>query len=451
MTGSTPDSTASTDTIVALATAPGRAAVAVVRLSGPGAGAALEALTGAELPAARRASRRRLSHPANGEVLDEALILWFPGPASYTGEDVAELQLHGGRAVTAGVLEALLARPGLRAAEPGELTKRAFLNGKLDLTAAEAVNDLIAADTAAQRRQALRQGAGALAALYDGWRGRLIRVLAHLEADIDFPDEDLPGDIRARIGPEIEALATDMAAHLDDSRRGERLRDGIEVAILGAPNVGKSSLLNALARREAAIVSPIAGTTRDVIEVHLDLAGYPVTLADTAGLREVAGGDGVEVEGISRALARAAAADLKIALFDATADPDPATLTLVDADTLVVVNKTDRAPAPATIGRHKVLGLSVLEGQGISTLLEQLTQDVVERWQEREAPILTRARHRQAVTEALEALRRSQGAKMPELAAEDVRLAARALGGITGRIDVEDLLDVIFREFCIGK
>ena len=452
MVGSPAESTAFTDTIIALATAPGRAAVAVIRVSGPGAGAAIEALADAKLPPARRASRRLLRDPATGEALDDALLLWFPGPGSYTGEDVAEFQLHGGRAVVAGVIAALAALPRVRPAEPGEFTKRAFLNGRLDLTAAEAVNDLIAADTAAQRRLALRQGAGALAELYDGWRNRLIRALAHLEADIDFPEEGLPGHIRDEVGRELDALATEMAAHLDDSRRGERLRDGIQVAIVGAPNVGKSSLLNALARREAAIVSPVPGTTRDVIEVHLDLAGYPVTLADTAGLRTAAaGGDGIEEEGIRRARARAGEADLKIAVFDATAAPDAATLDLIDDSTLVVVNKLDLAPAPQSLKGYKILGISALRGLGLDVLLDALTQDVVARCEVGEAPILTRARHRQAVTEAVEALRRSRTATLPELAAEDVRLAARALGRITGRIDVEDLLDVIFREFCIGK
>jgi tRNA modification GTPase len=448
MLTSKPDAT---DTIFALATAPGRAAIAVVRVSGPGARAALERLTGGRLPPARRASRRRLVDPATGEALDDALAIWFPGPSSYSGEDMVELQLHGGRAVTAGVVAALGALAGLRPAEPGEFTKRGFLNGRLDLTAAEAVDDLIAADTAAQRRQALRQSEGALAALYDGWRTRLIRALAHLEADIDFPEEGLPGHIREQVGRELEALAADMAAHLDDSGRGERLRDGIHVAIVGAPNVGKSSLLNALAQREAAIVSPIAGTTRDIIEVHLDLAGYPVILADTAGLREAAGGDGIEAEGIRRALARAAEADLKIAVFDATVAPDPATVGLLDANTLVAVNKADLAEPPASVAGHKILGISAVTGAGLSELLTALTQDVVERWEAREAPVLTRARHRHAVSEAVAALRRSRKADLPELAAEDVRLAARALGRITGRVDVEDLLDVIFREFCIGK
>ncbi|HEX7007237.1 MAG TPA: tRNA uridine-5-carboxymethylaminomethyl(34) synthesis GTPase MnmE [Alphaproteobacteria bacterium] len=441
-----------TDTIIALASAPGRAAVAVVRVSGPGAGAALRSLTGRELPAARRATRRRLRDPATGDALDDALVLWFPAPASYTGEDVVEFQIHGGRAVLGGVIEALTALPGVRPAEPGEFTRRAFLNGRLDLTAAEAIDDLVAADTAAQRRQALRQGEGALAALYDGWRTRLIRALAHLEADIDFPEEGLPRTIQESVSQELGALAAEMAAHLDDSRRGERLRDGIEVAIVGAPNVGKSTLLNALARREAAIVSPVAGTTRDVIEVHLDLQGYPVTLADTAGLREAAPeGDGIEAEGIRRALARARNADLKLAVFDAAREPDAATLALVDDATIVVVNKADLAPPPTTLAGHKTWGVSAREGLGVEGLLDKLTQDVVGRWQVGDAPVLTRSRHRHAVAEALTALRRSRAAALPELAAEDVRLAARALGRITGRIDVEDLLDVIFREFCIGK
>ncbi len=442
-----------TATIFALATAPGRSGVAVVRVSGPGAGTALGALTGRPLPRPREATRARLHAPATGERLDEALVLWFPAPRSFTGEDVAELHLHGGRAVVAGVIEALAALPGLRVAEPGEFTRRAFENGKLDLTEAEAVADLVDAETAAQRRQALRQMEGALGALYEGWRQRLTRALAHIEADIDFPDEDLPGGVAAAARPVLADLAAEIAAHLDDRGRGERLREGLHVAIVGAPNAGKSSLLNALARREAAIVSARAGTTRDVIEVHLDLGGYPVVLADTAGLREAAA-DEVEEEGIRRALDRAARADVTIAVFDALALPalDPATLALVGSDSLVVLNKTDVSGAvPAEVGGREAIALSARSGAGLPRLEERLTAFVGERLSAGGTPALTRARHRAALEECRDALARALTAPLPEMAAEDVRLASRALGRITGRVDVEDLLDVIFRDFCIGK
>lgn len=440
-------------TIFALATAPGRAGVAVVRVSGPASGDALAALTGKPLPAPRMATLVRLRVPKTGEALDDALVLRFTAPRSFTGEDVVELHLHGGRAVVAGVVEALSALPGLRVAEPGEFTRRAFENGKLDLTEAEAVADLVDAETSAQRRQALRQMEGALGKLYDGWRERLTRSLAHIEADIDFPDEDLPSGVSDAARPVLDTLAAEIDAHLDDRGRGERLREGLHIAIIGAPNAGKSSLLNALARREAAIVSAHAGTTRDVIEVHLDLGGYPVVLADTAGLREAAA-DEVEEEGIRRALDRAARADVKVAVFDATALPalDPATIALLDKDTVVVLNKTDVVDAVVpTVGGWEAVAVSARTGAGLHELERRLTAFTADRLAGNGAPALTRARHRSALEECRDALRRALTAPLPELMAEDVRLASRALGRITGRVDVEDLLDVIFRDFCIGK
>lgn len=442
-----------TDTIFALATAPGRAGVAVVRVSGAAAGEALRALSGRALPVARMAVLTKLRDPATAEALDDALVLWFPAPRSFTGEDVAELHLHGGRAVVAGVVGALGELPGLRPAEPGEFTRRAFENGRMDLTAAEAVADLVHAETAAQRRQALRQMAGALGALYEGWRSRLLRALAHLEADIDFPEEDLPGGVSDAVRPVIEALAAEIAAHLDDRGRGERLRDGLHVAIVGAPNAGKSSLLNALAGREAAIVSSRAGTTRDVIEVHLDVGGYPVVLADTAGLREAK--DEIEEEGIRRALDRAGHADLKLAVFDGTEWPalDEATQRLVDDDAMVVVNKVDvrRPPQGGTVNGRPVLPVSARTGEGLRALEQGLAAVAADRLAGSGTPALTRARHRSALEDCRASLIRALDAALPELAAEDVRLASRSLGRITGRVDVEDVLDVIFRDFCIGK
>ena len=441
----------SPETIFAQASGVGRAGVAVWRLSGPAAGPVLRRLTGRPLPAPRRARLAVLADAA-GEPIDRALTLWFPAPASFTGEDVVELHCHGGRAVAAAITGALLGL-GLRPAEAGEFSRRAFGHGKLDLTQAEAIADLTAAETAAQRRQAWRQMDGGLMRLYEGWRQGLLAAQAHLEAEIDFADEDLPAGVGSAARRALGDLAGEMESHLADGGRGERLRDGLSVAILGAPNVGKSSLLNRIAGRPAAIVSSLAGTTRDVIEVHLDLGGFPVILADTAGLREVA--DAVEADGVRRAQARAASADLRLVVLDGQALPalDGASLALLGEGSLVVVNKRDLTAGswPAQIGGQPVLAVSAATGEGIDELLSGLAGRAAEMLAGGEAPALTRARHRLALSEACQALRRGRQEPLPELAAEDVRVAARAVGRITGRVDVEEMLDVIFRDFCIGK
>ena len=414
-------------------------------MSGPLAAPTLAALIGS-VPPPRRAQHARLRDPDSGATIDEGVALWFPAPRSVTGEDVAELQVHGSRAVVAALIETLQ-RKGLHLAEPGEFTRRAFVNGKLDLVQAEAIADLTAAETDAQRRQALRQLDGALGAIYRGWSARLLRVLAHLEAAIDFPDEELPATIEAEVACETAALTAEIAVHLADGRRGERLRDGITIAIVGPPNAGKSSLLNKLAQREAAITSPIAGTTRDVIEVAIDLAGYPVILADTAGLRESA--DLVEQEGLRRALARAEVAELRLFVFDARRPKDAlGAAAWPGSDTLLVANKIDLRDDPAL--PLDALAVSTLTGAGLGALLETLTRRVAADY-DVAVPLLTRARHRAALEEARAALRRSLDASLPELKAEDLRLAWRGLGRITGAVDVEDLLDVIFADFCIGK
>ena len=438
-----------TATIFAPATASGRAGVAVFRISGAGAKEVV-ALFGAEkMPEARMATLRKIIHPATHEVIDHALVLWFPAPNSFTGEDVAELQIHGGRATSNAVAQALSGLAGFRLAEPGEFTRRAFENGKMDLTEAEAIADLVHAETEAQRRQAVRQLEGALGGLYEGWRTRLTRSLAYMEAAIDFSDEELPPDLAEKQLAELRALAADIDQHLDDRHRGERLRDGFSIAILGAPNAGKSSLLNALARRDAAIVSSIAGTTRDVIDVHLDLGGYPVILTDTAGLRE--SGDAIESEGIRRALHRAQHADLKLLVFNGEEWPklDAATVALADQNTIKVVNKCDVIGVPPD--EDDYLFLSAKTGEGVPELLRHLTAEIDQRFGGDASPPLTQERHRTALLECRDHLTRAIHAPAPELRAEDVRLASRALGRITGRVDVEDLLDVIFRDFCIGK
>ncbi len=435
------------DVIFALASGAGRAAVAVIRLSGAGTGAVLTALAGS-LPAPRLATLRRLRHPVTNEVLDRALVLWFPMPRSYTGEDLAELHLHGGPAVIAGVAEALVAS-GARPAEAGEFTRRAFVNGKLDLTAAEGIADLVAAETAAQRRQALRQADGALALLYGGWAARLTRLLARQEAFIEFEDEDLPPGLNDAVASAATTLAAEIRSHLADGRQGEKLRDGVQVAILGAPNAGKSSLLNALAGRDAAIVSARAGTTRDVVEARLDLGGVLVTLADTAGLREP--GDEIEAEGVRRARQCGLAADIVVTLFAADQVPDAATLALIGPDTLVVASKTDLALPQPSIGGVVPLGISARTGEGLDALRKRLADAVASRAALTAEASLTRPRHRAALEEAVGWLVDLEQAGLPELRAECLRAAARAMGGITGRVGVEAVLDAVFREFCIGK
>ena len=434
------------ETIYAPATAPGRAAISIIRISGPGSGRAVSRICGV-LPPPRRARRARFCDPAKGEVLDDGLLLWFPGPKSVTGEDVAELHCHGSRAVLS-ALFAVLRGEGLRLAEPGEFTRRAFENGKLDLLEAEAIADLAAAETEAQRRQAIRQLAGALGALYRGWSERLTRALAHLEAAIDFPEEDLPPEIEAAVAAETASLEKEISEHLADERRGERLRDGISVAILGAPNAGKSTLLNRIARREAAITSPLPGTTRDIVEVAIDLGGYPVLLADTAGLRESA--DPIEAEGLKRALARAEEAELRLFVFDAR-NPEEAEAAAAwpRETTLLLANKCDLLSRKCALPKG-AFAVSAKTGEGLDALLSTLAAKIAESY-ETTAPLLTRARHREALEEALAALSRARSAPLPELKAEDLRLASRSLGRITGAVDVEDLLGVIFRDFCLGK
>lgn len=432
------------DSIFALASGSMHAGVAVVRLSGPHARQALEKLSGRQGFRPRQAVLVTLSD--KGKTIDRGLAIYFEAPASFTGEDVVEFHVHGGRAVIHSLVAALAGFGGCRMAEPGEFTRRAFENGKMDLTGAEAVADLIAAETEAQRLQALDQLAGSLSRVYQGWAEKLSTLLAHQEADIEFPDEGMPEGISESVAGGVGEILHEIKQHLNDGRRGERLRSGISIAIVGAPNAGKSSLLNILAQRDVAIVSDQAGTTRDVIEVHLDLGGYPVILADTAGLRDAA--QDIEAEGIRRARARAEEADLKIALFDGTQKTqDAATLEVIDDKTIVVSSKSDIAVA----AHPGAIGISSKTGAGVEELLAALQVKVAGIVGRQKTPALTRDRHRLAIGECAAALERSLDAALPELAAEDLRLALRALGRVTGRVHVEELLDKIFRDFCIGK
>lgn len=446
-------------TIFALASGKGRAGVAVVRLSGPKAGTTLEALTANTCPKPRMAVRRGLFDPVTGDLIDQALVLWFPAPGSFTGEDVAEFQIHGSHAVLVKLFGVLSGMDGLRLAEPGEFTRRAFEHGKLDLTEAEGLHDLVFAETEAQRTQALYQLEGGLSAIYEGWREQLTGCLADIEAMIDFSDEEIPEGLLDRVQKHAALLKRDIEKTLADFGRGRAIRRGFRIVLLGPVNVGKSSLLNALAKEDKAIVSEIAGTTRDVIEVHLDMAGYSVVLVDTAGLREA--GDVLEEEGIRRAQIQAEEADLKLVLCEQKDWPKlpNASKKHLGAKSLSVLTKSDLDPreikkTEETSG-SQAISISVKTGDGMDTLLKAIERRVVERL-EAEAPAgVTRVRHRRALEEGVEALQRFEAHDInttdPALLAEDLRLAARALGRVTGRVGVEDILDKIFSQFCIGK
>jgi tRNA modification GTPase len=447
-----------TDSIYAPATAPGRSAVAVLRLSGPQTQAVLRQLIGS-LPEPRRASLRRLKDPATGGILDDGLVLWFPGPASYTGEDSAELHLHGGMAVVEGVLDAL-DRLGLRMAEPGEFTRRAFQNQRMDLAQAEAVADLVDAETAAQRQQALDQLAGGLSQRYERWRNQLLEGLALLEAGIDFPDEEVPEAVANMARPPLERLLTEICAALDDGARGERIRNGYRVAVIGAPNAGKSSLINGLLGRDAAIVTDIAGTTRDIIEAPLVLAGYKLLLADTAGIRQ--GDDLIEQEGVRRAQAWAQDAALRLWLVDGASTSGDWALAkdLVGRGDVCLINKadlglsTDGVAAEAWARAHGLaLQFLSLSRDGADAVRLDLTERVTAALSGADFPAATRRRHAAHLSEAAGHIERALGvlALGSELAAEDVRLAARALERVTVRIDTEDVLGAVFSTFCIGK
>jgi tRNA modification GTPase len=470
-------------TIYARASGAGRAGVCVVRITGPAAFAATKALAG-RLPGPRRAALRSL-RDASGAMIDKALVILFKGPCSFTGEDVAELHLHGSPAVERALFEALSGL-GLRPAEAGEFTKRALLNGKLDLAEVEGLADLLDAETAEQRKQALGQFGGRLSSLAEGWRARLLAIMTPLEVGIDFPDEeDVPAAIEARAGPEIALLLSSLRKHEQGARRASLIRDGVKIAIIGAPNAGKSSLLNRLAGSERAIVSETPGTTRDIIEIRLDLGGILASFFDTAGLRDDAA-DPVEREGIRRTRMKAEEADIRILTIDASADVSRETLTPAGAGAnvsretflaygrdkhtqgwyslaydhlkpgdFIVFNKSDLVPdfAPPARSDFAVHRISAKTGAGLTALTDALSAEIAKRTGGGEDATLTRERHRLAVADAIAALEAAgqRLATAPELAAEDVRLAARALGRITGVVDVEDVLGAIFSSFCIGK
>ena len=434
-----------TDTIFALATPPGRGAIAILRLSGPGTDAALAALGAGGLKA-RYAALRALSH--DGRPIDQALVLRFPTPNSYTGEDCAELHLHGGRAVVEGASEALVAL-GLRPADPGEFTRRAFENGRMDLAQAEAVADLIDAETAAQASQALGQLDGALSQTYAGFRRDLLTALALVEAEIDFPDEEVPDNLARSAGPVLDRLIADLKAALADARRGERVREGYRIVLIGETNAGKSSLFNALVAREAAIVTPIAGTTRDVLDADLIIGGYAVTLSDTAGLRDST--DPVEAEGVRRARARAEAADLRLWVRGPD-DAEGDAAGFARPGDLLVRTKADLGAAPSVVG-YEALSISTTTGLGLASLHDWISARLARDLYGADFPAVTRERHRRRLAEALVAAEAGRAALevAAEMAGDDLRRAADALARVTGAIGVEDILGEVFSTFCIGK
>lgn len=429
-------------TIFALATPYAKSGVAILRISGPQALATLQRLTGKKEWLPNHMRHTLISHPSSLIPIDEAMAVYFKAPASFTGEDVAELHLHGSLAIIRELLGHLEEQDGLFPAERGEFTRRSFLNGKMDMLEAEGLADLIDAETREQKRQALRQMQGEMSGFYNELRTQIIGTLAHLEAYIDFPDEEIPDSVYDNLGTEVRAVMATIERTLKGHAAGERIREGITVVILGAPNAGKSSLLNALAKKDAAIVSHHAGTTRDVIEVHLELAGFPVILVDTAGLRD--SDNEIEAEGIRRALARAEEADIRLVLFDGTQAPDAASLKLLGEGAIAVSTKAD-------LGRiDAMLPVSTASGEGMDALLSQLETRIASEFSG-EGAIITRSRHRGLLIKAQSHLERFFAVKELELQCEELRLAAGYIGKITGKIAVDDVLDVVFSQFCIGK
>ncbi|XP_053714266.1 tRNA modification GTPase GTPBP3, mitochondrial isoform X1 [Synchiropus splendidus] len=474
---------ADAETIFTLSSGHGRCGVAVIRVSGPASETALRCMAGLtrSLPPPRTAMLRSITDPQSKEVLDRGLVLWFPGPNSFTGEDSLEFHIHGGPAVITAVLQALGSMPGMRPAEAGEFTRRAFQAGKLGLTEVEGLGDLIHAETEAQRRQALRQMSGELGQLYQDWTDRLKRCLAHVEAFIDFSEDELIEDgVLEQVDGSVDGLRSEMARHLQDERRGERLRSGVQVVIAGATNAGKSSLLNTLCQRPAAIVSPIAGTTRDVVETALDVGGFPVLLSDTAGLRDSM--DLVEKEGIRRARERVEQADLTLLVVDSTQLPVnnqqlksflqqhlstvlPSSEGQMVRRCLLILNKADLLPGEHRLQLRMELGrlsglppvslISCHTSDGLQDFLKALHRSVKTLCGDplSDAPTLTQARHRAHIQQCVSALHQYAQYRDLDLAlaAEGVRLALTSLGRITGRVGAEEILDIIFKDFCIGK
>ena len=443
-------------TIYALSTVYGKSGVAIIRISGAKAKEAVAKLTNLKEKSLkpRYAYFTDIKDIVSRETLDKCLLLYFKAPHSFTGEDIVEFQTHGSKAVIASVLENLSKIPDFRMAEPGEFSRRAFHNGKMDLTEAEGLADLIDSETSEQQKYAMRQMEGGLKNLYDGWREELIKIMAYLEAYIDFPDEDIPQEVVDKLLNDVFKLKTAISEHLNTDSIGERLREGFRVVIVGPPNAGKSSLLNTVVNREAAIVSSIAGTTRDAVDVHLDIKGYPVMFTDTAGIREVE--EEIEKQGIEIAFRKIADADLVVCLFDASKDSVQIFDNIKNSfknKAIYVANKSDNLTFEqcSELKKQGCVVISAKHKQGIADLMEVIYQQIKERFTANSNLLITRQRYREALVETLDNLERFSFGKEIELSAEDIRLAARALGKITGRIEVDDILNKIFGSFCIGK
>ncbi len=441
------------DTIFAPITPAIKSAIIVLRISGNKALECMKHLGVKEKLEDRKATLCLLKDPKTGEIIDQSLVTFFKNPHSFTGEDVVEIAIHGSLYILKKIAETLSEIKNVRFAEAGEFSKRAFLNGKMDLVEAEAIVDLIESETKVQAAQALRQMQGELGKIYEGWREELIKVTANIEAFIDFPDEDLPQNIVDDLEGRVENLISQIKEHLNDNKRGEKIREGLKLAIIGAPNVGKSSLINYLAKSEVAIVSEIAGTTRDVIDVHLNIAGVPVIISDTAGIRKTE--DLIEIEGVKRALQRAESADLKIVVLNAN-NLDELSDNLIDESTILVINKIDLGNIDATKIKkfeknYQPILISLKEKTNLENLIDELEKKVKSLVLSGDTPPITRERYRKSLIEIIDNLSEFSLGKNIEFAAEDLRLAIREIGKITGKVEVDDILDVIFAGFCIGK
>lgn len=439
-------------TIYALSTVYGKSGVAVIRISGEEAIKVIKNLTDINIDKIKpRHAYFSNVKDLDGNILDKSLIIYFKSPNSFTGEDIVELHIHGSKAVTSSVLECLSKINGLRLAEPGEFSKRAFYNNKMDLTEAEGLADLIDAETSEQQKYAIRQMEGSLKNLYEGWRNTLLSVMAHIEAYIDFPDEDLPSDIIDNIQNTVFKIKEDISKHLSDGNIGERLRDGFRVVILGEPNAGKSSLLNSIAKREAVIVSDIAGTTRDAIDIHIDINGYPVIFTDTAGLRNT--DEQIEQKGIEIAYKKAEDADIVVCLFDSLKNIPQEFENVKENKKIYVANKIDKLSDEQKIGisNKGYLLISAKHNKGIDALLQTISSKIKDRFTSSSGVLITRQRYREALYNTINYLSEFSFDKEIELSAEDIRLACREIGKITGRIEVDEILDKIFGSFCIGK